>query len=152
MINLCKIQENYKFCLSNHEFFVPNSGFQVNYIIPFQKSCSIATISKIVTNLDYTLKKTLRASEQNQEDVQKSREDWREFQEQSAGSHLVFLDESGAKTNLVRLYGRAKRGKQCYGKASAGRWERLTMLSAVSLDGSTESIVFDGATDRDIFR
>ena len=64
---------------------------------------------------------------------------------------MVFLDESGATTNMARLYGRAKRGKRCHGKAPAGHWERVTMLSAIRLDGSTESIVFDGATDRNMF-
>jgi len=63
----------------------------------------------------------------------------------------VFLDESGAKTNMTRLYGRSPKGKRCFCKALDGRWERVTMLSATRLDGSVESIVFEGATDRAIF-
>ena len=63
----------------------------------------------------------------------------------------MFLDESGAKTNMTRLYGRSPKGKRCFCKAPDGRWERVTMLSAIRLDGSVGSIVFGGATDRATF-
>jgi transposase len=63
----------------------------------------------------------------------------------------VFLDESGAKTDMVRLRGRSLGGSRCRGSAPAGRWGRVTVLSAVRLDGSTESVVFEGATNRAMF-
>jgi transposase len=64
---------------------------------------------------------------------------------------LVFLDESGVKTNMTRLYGRAYQGKRCHDSAPAGHWETVTALSSVRLDGTTECIVFDGAVDRKMF-
>jgi transposase len=64
---------------------------------------------------------------------------------------LVFLDESGVKTNMTRRYGRAWQGERCYDTAPAGHWETVTVLSSVRLDGTTESIVFDGAVDRKMF-
>jgi hypothetical protein len=58
--------------------------------------------------LAMSLKKTLKASEQEREDIAKSREEWRDFQTTADANHLIFLDESGLKTNMTRLYGRAR--------------------------------------------
>jgi transposase len=66
-------------------------------------------------------------------------------------ARLVFLDESGLKTNMTRLYGRAYKGIRCYDTAPCGHWETVTILSLVRLDGTTESILFDGAVDRKMF-
>jgi len=35
---------------------------------------------------------------------------------------LIFLDETWAKTNMTRLYGRAPRGKRLIGTAPFGHW------------------------------
>ncbi len=48
---------------------------------------------------------------------------------------FVFLDESGAKTNMTRLYGRAPIGERCIDHTPHGHWKTLTMLSAIRLDG-----------------
>ena len=60
---------------------------------------------------------------------------------------MIFLDETGAKTNMTRLYGRAFKGARCFDHAPDGRWERTTILSALKYDGDTCSIIFDGALD-----
>ena len=65
---------------------------------------------------------------------------------------LVFIDESGAKTNMTRLYGRAKEGSRTTDDAPAGHWCTTTMISSVRLDGSTACMVVDGATTADIFK
>ena len=65
---------------------------------------------------------------------------------------LVFIDESGAKTNMTRLYGRAKHGQRAVDDAPAGHWCTTTMISSVRLDGSTACMVVDGATTKDIFK
>jgi len=101
--------------------------------------------------LDTFLKKTLKASEQERDDIRKSREEWRTFQAEVDAARLVFLDESGAKTNMTRLYGRSYRGARCYDTAPAGHWETVTVLSAIRLDGSTQSVVFEGAVDCAMF-
>jgi hypothetical protein len=44
--------------------------------------------------LDLPLKKTLRASEQEREDIVHKRKQWSEFQETVDPGRLVFLDES----------------------------------------------------------
>ncbi len=104
-----------------------------------------------LSNLDLFSKKTLRASEQEREDIKQQRENWQEFQANVEPGRLVFLDESGVKTNMTRLYGRASKGARCHDKAPDGRWETVTVLSSIRLDGETESVMFEGATDRKMF-
>jgi transposase len=64
---------------------------------------------------------------------------------------LVFIDESGAKTNMTRLYGRAKGGLRMVDDTPCGHWHTTTMISSLRLDGSTACMVIDGATDKDVF-
>jgi len=65
---------------------------------------------------------------------------------------LVFIDESGAKTNMTRLYGRAKAGHRVVDDVPSGRWSTTTMVSSVRLDGSTACMVVDGATNKEVFQ
>ena len=65
---------------------------------------------------------------------------------------LVFIDESGAKTNMTRLYGRAKEGQRAVDDTPSGHWCTTTMISSVRLNGSTACMVVDGATTQDIFK
>jgi transposase len=96
-------------------------------------------------------KKTLKASEQEREDIANSRDEWRKFQGTVDARRLVFLDESGLKTNMTRLYGRVRNGNRCLDSVPCGRWETVTILSSIRLDGATESLVFEGAVDRMMF-
>ncbi len=68
-------------------------------------------------------------------------------------SSLVFLDESGAKTNMTRLYGRSPKGERLYDSVPHGRWGTTTMLSAIRFDGVIEpaSLVYEGPTDAAVF-
>ena len=97
------------------------------------------------------LKKTLKASEQGREDIKKAREGWADFQKGVDVERLVFLDETGAKTNMTRLYGRSYRGERCHDSAPDGRWERTSILSAIKFSGKTESLIFDGALDSKMY-
>jgi len=65
---------------------------------------------------------------------------------------LIFLDESGAKTNMTRLRGRALRGKRVHAKSPHGHWRTTTMLCAMRMDGSTACMTVDGPTDTEVFR
>jgi transposase len=63
----------------------------------------------------------------------------------------VFLDESGAKTNLTRLRGRAQRGKRVYASCPHGHWRTTTMIGALRVEGPGASITIAGPTDTAIF-
>ena len=65
---------------------------------------------------------------------------------------MIFLDESGAKTNLTRLRGRAQRGKRVNASCPAGHWQTLTMIASIRLDGSTACMALEGTTDTETFR
>jgi transposase len=59
---------------------------------------------------------------------------------------LVFLDESSAKTNMTRLYGRAPIEERCHFAQPHGHWRTQTMLSALRTTGPIKSatLVLDG--------
>ena len=63
----------------------------------------------------------------------------------------MFLDESGAKTNMTRLRGRAPRGQRLHASAPCRRWESTTMIGAIRLDGDTACMHLPGAADRTAF-
>lgn len=65
---------------------------------------------------------------------------------------LVFLDESGAKTNMTRLRGRAPRGERVYDTAPHGHWYTTTMISSIRVDGSTACMTIEGSTTTEVFR
>ena len=63
----------------------------------------------------------------------------------------MFLDETGAKTNMTRLRGRALGGRRLVDTAPAGRWGTTTLLSSIRLDATKAPMVVEGATDADVF-
>jgi len=65
---------------------------------------------------------------------------------------LIFLDESGAKTNMTRLRGRAPKGQRLHACAPQGHWQTTTMIGALRMDGSTACMTVEGATDTEVFR
>lgn len=60
---------------------------------------------------------------------------------------LLFIDESGAKTNMTRLYGRGPRGARVYDYVPNGRWETTTMIAAMGRNGAQAPWVLDGPMD-----
>jgi transposase len=66
-------------------------------------------------------------------------------------ARLVFLDETGAKTNLTRLWGRAPCGERVQATAPHGHWNSTTLIGALRLDGTTACMAIEGATDLPVF-
>lgn len=67
---------------------------------------------------------------------------------------FVFLDESGAKTNMTRLYGRAPIGTRCRFHTPHGHWKTSTMLSAIRVGGVVReaTLLLDGPMNALVFR
>jgi len=84
--------------------------------------------------------------------VKRKRELWLAELPSLDPSQLVFLDESGAKTNMTRLRGRAKGGNRLYSSAPHGHWCTTTIISSIRLNGQTASMEIGSATDSRIFR
>jgi transposase len=57
---------------------------------------------------------------------------------------LVFLDETWAKTNMTRLYGRSPHGQRLIGFAPYGHWKTTTFLAGLRHDGIVAPLVLDG--------
>src|SRR5262249_15586354 len=92
-------------------------------------------------------KKVLRAAEQDRPDVRERREQWREWMKHLPVEHLVFLDETWAKTNMTRARGRCRRGERLVAKVPHGHWKTTTFVAALRAEGLTAPTVVDGAID-----
>lgn len=66
-------------------------------------------------------------------------------------SRLVFLDESGATTAMIRRYGRAPRGERAEAAVPHGHWKVITLTAAVRVGGVGACLAFEGATDTACF-
>ena len=76
-----------------------------------------------------------------------ARAQWEEAKAQVAHRRLLFIDESGAKTNMTRLYGRGPRGARVCDHVPCGRWETTTMIAAVGRNGPQDPWVINGPMD-----
>jgi len=65
--------------------------------------------------------------------------------------HLVFLDETWAKTNMTRPRGRSTSGTRLVAKVPHGHWKTTTFLAALRTSGLTAPLVVDGAINGEIF-
>ena len=57
---------------------------------------------------------------------------------------MIFIDETGASTKMVRLYGRAPRGQRLRAALPHGHWKTTTFVGALRLGGLTAPMVLDG--------
>jgi transposase len=64
---------------------------------------------------------------------------------------LVFLDESGLDTRMVRRYARAPRGERAVGTAPVGSYSRLTIVGALAAEGLLAPMHVAAAMNTDLF-
>ncbi len=64
---------------------------------------------------------------------------------------LLFIDESGAKTNMTRHYARAPRGERVRDHVPNGRWETTTLIAAIGRNGPQAPWMIEGAMDGEAF-
>ena len=102
-------------------------------------------------NWTHSKKKTLIASEQDRPDVAAQRMAWREAQAEIDPSHVVFIDETWAKTNMTRRYGRSLQGTRVVQKIPHGRWETTTFIGALRQDGFVAPLTVDGPINGRLF-
>ena len=81
-----------------------------------------------------------------------AREQWHAQLSDVDPRRLVFIDESGEKTDMTRTRGRAPRGVRVVEPVPAGHWQTTTMIAAVRTSGPCAAAVVSGATDSDVFR
>ena len=89
-------------------------------------------------------KKSAHAAERDRPDILKRREAWFEDQLELDPSKLVFIDETGAATNMARLRGRAQKGERLRAGIPQGHWKTTTFVAGLRLTGMTAPMVLDG--------
>ena len=97
-------------------------------------------------------KKSLRASEQDRPDVAEARDRWRANQPELKSERLVFIDETGAATDMARRYGRCPRGERLVCSVPWGHWKTTTFVAALRLGEVAAPCVLDGPMDGESFR
>lgn len=65
---------------------------------------------------------------------------------------LVFIDETGAATNMARRYGRCPRGQRLLSSVPCGHWKTTTFVAALRINQVTAPCVLDGPMDGESFR
>lgn len=79
---------------------------------------------------------------------------WTEVEDGVGGispKRLVFLDECGVLTNMVRLHGRSPRGTRACAAAPFGHWTRVTVLGALGAEGIVGAMSVEAATGAAVF-
>ena len=109
---------------------------------------SLPTLCRTIKRLGFRFKKkTVHASEHDRADVRLARTAWRAAAPTLDPARLVFLDESGVRTDLIRRYGRGLSGARVPDHTPDGRWHTTTFLGALRVTGLTAPAVFDGPID-----
>jgi transposase len=77
---------------------------------------------------------------------------WRASQQQIDPSKVVFIDETWAKTNMTRSYGRSLLGTRLVEKTPCARWQTTTFLGALRAEGFVAPLTVEGAINGPLFR
>jgi transposase len=83
--------------------------------------------------------------------VAKARESFKAGQAGLDPRKLVFVDETGTSTKMVRLRGRCRKGKRLIGKAPFGHWKTTTFTAGLRCDGLVAPFVLDGPMNGEAF-
>ncbi|MBW4630323.1 MAG: transposase [Brasilonema octagenarum HA4186-MV1] len=65
--------------------------------------------------------------------------------------NLVFVDESGLKLGMTRLYGRAPRGERLYDSCPRNRGKNISLIGALSVDGLIATMSIAGSVNTNVF-
>lgn len=80
-----------------------------------------------------------------------ARAEWKENQPALDATKLVFLDETGASTNMTRTRGRAPKGERCVASVPHGHWKTTTFIAGLRVNALTAPMVLDGPMDGKAF-
>jgi transposase len=83
--------------------------------------------------------------------VQAARAAWKANQPTLDVTRLVFLDETGASTNMTRTRGRAPKGARCIVSVPCGHWHTTTFIAGLRMGELTAPMVLDGPMDGEAF-
>jgi transposase len=84
--------------------------------------------------------------------VQAARAEWKANQPALDATKLVFLDETGASTQMTRMRGRAPKGARCIASVPHGHWHTTTFIAGLRIGEITAPMVLDSPMDGEAFR
>jgi transposase len=93
----------------------------------------------------------MHAAEQHRPDVAEKRAHWHELLQGENTGSLVFLDESGANTQMTRWRGRSLVGQRLVTHVPHGHYQTSTLIAAIRLEGPCAPWVFDGPMNGAMF-
>ena len=99
----------------------------------------------------WRIKKSLHASEQARPDVAEARDKWRAGQPHLDTDRLIFIDETGANTKMVRQRGRCLRGQRLVSPVPWGHWKTTTFTAGLRSRGLVAPFLLDGPMDGEAF-
>ena len=79
------------------------------------------------------------------------RDRWRVWQRDMDPTSFVFLDETGATTNMVRRYGWGPKGERLVDAAPHGHWRTTTFAAGLRSTGIIAPLVLDGPMTGEAF-
>lgn len=113
--------------------------------------CGLTTIHRALKRHGITRKvKSKHADERDSPEVQAQRAAFEEKMAEVDLAHLVFVDETGATTSMMRTHGRAPVGERVIDSAP-GSWENTTFIVGLRQSGVVAPFAFCGATDQQAF-
>ena len=80
-----------------------------------------------------------------------AREQWRQNQPGLDPARLVFIDETGTSTNMIRSRGRARRGARLIGRVPHGHWKITTFVAGLRYGEIAAPFVIDRPMNGAIF-
>lgn len=80
------------------------------------------------------------------------RKRWRVWQRFMDPAAFVFLDETGATTNMARRYGWSPKGERLVDAAPFGHWRTTTFIAGLRSTGIIAPLVLDGPMTGETFR
>lgn len=80
------------------------------------------------------------------------RQRWRVWQRYMDAERFVFVDETGATTNMARRYGWGPRSERLVDAAPWGHWRTTTFVAGLRAEGMVAPMVLDGPMDGPAFR
>lgn len=83
--------------------------------------------------------------------MKERRDAWHDSLKDVPADKLVFVDESGARTNMTRLYGWGPVGERVVDPTPHGHWKTCTMLAAVRTSGPVAPVTIDAAVNAESF-
>jgi transposase len=84
--------------------------------------------------------------------VAEKRSAWRAGQGGMDPRRLIFVDGTGARTDMARRHGRCRRGQRLDGPVPHGHWKSTTLVAGLTLRGFAAPCVTDGAMSGRLFR